>query len=90
MARGRVRTEPEEELEPEITVGDEDLEEPPFDVERNVENGKITEITFKTNKNLGNQEHRSVEITSTVNEDVEDVEDVYNYLQETADYLLNG
>lgn len=69
--------------------GDGEDDSPIIGEEPETTSGRIVEITFKANKNLGNQEHNSVELTSTVGEN-EDVEEVYNYLKDTADYLLDA
>lgn len=50
--------------------------------------GRITEITVSKTIQEGNYEPLRVELTSTVGE-TEDVEEVYDYLKETAEYLLN-
>lgn len=54
-----------------------------------ISQGRITRVVYKTNRNLGNQEHESVELESTVGES-EEVSEVFDYLKETAKYLLNG
>lgn len=47
----------------------------------------ITEITYKTNKNLGNMEHESVELTYQL-KPRENVDEVFEELQATAFELL--
>lgn len=50
--------------------------------------GRITQVIYKTNKNLGDYQHESVELVSTVGE-FEDPEDVFIYLRESAKYYLD-
>ena len=93
------------EPQEEVVLDDGDIE-PPFDTAKQTpdeqadeifgperfpegEKGRLTQITYKTNKNLGNMQHESVELTSTVGT-TEDVETVFNYLKETAEYLLDA
>lgn len=53
----------------------------------NTEKGKIIQVSYSINRDMGNFIHRKVELTSTVGES-EDIEDVYKYLQDEAQYLL--
>lgn len=48
----------------------------------------ITKVTFKTNKNLGNMEHESVELEYTMTPQFETAQEVFDNLRDTAYKML--
>ena len=60
-------------------------DEPPAEAGK----GRVTMVVYKTNVNLGNHQHESVELTSTVGEG-EDPYDVYEDLKAMGQYMING
>lgn len=68
-----------------VVLNDEDIEEEVEDT--NLSKGKITQVSFSKNRDMGNFIHEKIELTSTVGES-EEVEDVIKYLREEVEYLL--
>lgn len=72
----------------EVKAEEEVLEELASEEVIQEEKGRVFQISYRTNRQRGNHEHETLELTSTVGA-TESEEDVFNYLKETAEYLLD-